>query len=103
MNLPLFAYLDLETTGSDSSSDRITEIAILRVNNGEILERWETLVNPGLLIPDHIEMLTGITNQMVAQKPQIEELIPNILRLLEGCTIVAHNARFDVGFLKKIF
>ncbi len=103
MNYPLLAFLDLETTGSNPLIDRITEIAILRVKNGEILESWETLVNPETSIPSHIQDLTGITNEMVSGKPTIIQIIPDILRLLQASAIVAHNAKFDVSFMKMLF
>lgn len=91
--------IDLETTGADPVGDRITEIAILRIEGGEIVARWESLVNPQRSIPDMIVRLIGITDAMVANAPAFAELVPQVRRLLDGAVFVAHNARFDYGFI----
>ncbi len=95
------AIIDLETTGIDAQRDRITEIAVLRVENGQVVRRWESLVNPECPIPPEIQALTGISNDMVRNAPKFAELIPDLLPLLEGAVFVAHNARFDYGFIKN--
>src|SRR6185503_15442680 len=102
LDAPL-AIVDLETTGSDPSADRITEIAVLEVEGFEISSHWSTLVNPGGSIPGVIQALTGITNEMVAAAPRFAELAAELHARLQGRVFVAHNARFDYGFLRREF
>jgi DNA polymerase-3 subunit epsilon len=102
LDAPL-AIVDLETTGSDPSSDRITEIAVLEVERFEVAAHWSTLVNPGGSIPGVIQALTGITNEMVATAPRFADLAAGLLERLQGRVFVAHNARFDYGFLRREF
>ncbi len=83
--------------------DRITEIAVLRVVDGELVERWSSLVNPGIPIPGNIQSLVGITDEMVAGAPAFPALAAELRRLLDDCVFVAHNARFDYGFIKNEF
>ena len=97
--LPCYVMLDLETTGGSATQDRITEIAMVRVENGTVAARWSSLVNPGQPIPPFIESLTGIDDTMVAQAPRFAELLPQVKTLLQGAVLVAHNVRFDHGFL----
>src|SRR4051812_42038756 len=97
------AIVDLETTGTRPASDRITEIAILEVNGLELVSRWSTLVNPGSSIPSPIQALTGITNELVAAAPKFGELAEALYEKLAGRIFVAHNARFDYGFLRREF
>lgn len=99
--LPCYVVLDLETTGGSPVHDRITEIAAVRIENGHEVARWSSLVNPGTTISMFIERLTGISNQMVRQAPAFAELAPHLLELLDGAVLVAHNARFDHGFLQN--
>jgi DNA polymerase-3 subunit epsilon len=101
--LPSYVLLDLETTGGNPVADRITEIAAVRVEEGREVARWSTLVNPGTRIPAFIESLTGIRNAMVEDAPAFEVVAPRLLELLDGAVLVAHNARFDHGFLKNAF
>ncbi len=96
-----YAFVDLETTGCNPVRDRITEVAIVSVRDGQITERWEHLVDPGVPIPESIQALTGIDNQMVQGQPRIERLAEEIHQRLDGVTFVAHNARFDHGFLRN--
>ncbi|HSD60240.1 MAG TPA: exonuclease domain-containing protein, partial [Burkholderiales bacterium] len=96
-------FLDLETTGASASHDRITEIGMLEVERGRLLREWSSLVNPETLIPPAIEALTGISNDMVRDAPTFAELAPELLERLEGKLLVAHNARFDYGFLRNEF
>ena len=96
-------FLDVETTGATANRDRITEIGLVEVNGGTVIEEWSTLVNPGLRIPPEIEALTGITNAMVAEAPSFESLSTELHRRLQGKLLVAHNARFDYGFLRNEF
>lgn len=97
--LPCYVLLDLETTGGNPLNCRITEIAAVRVENGQEVARWSTLVNPGTVIPPLIQSLTGISNTMVADAPTFDEVGATLLKLLEGAVLVAHNVRFDHGFL----
>jgi DNA polymerase-3 subunit epsilon len=97
------AIVDLETTGTRPASDRISEIAILEVNGLQLASRWSTLVNPGASIPSAIQALTGITNDMVAAAPTFAELAEALYQKLAGRVFVAHNARFDYGFLRREF
>jgi DNA polymerase-3 subunit epsilon len=97
------AIVDLETTGAHPAWDRITEIAVLEVEAGEVTAEWSTLVNPGAPIPAAIQALTGITNAMVADAPQFAELAEDLHARLAGRVFVAHNARFDYGFLRSAF
>ncbi len=96
-----FCVVDLETTGgSASGGSMITEIGAVKVRGGEMLGEFQTLVNPHTEIPAFIAVLTGISNSMVADSPPIESALPAFLEFAAGCVLVAHNAPFDVGFLK---
>ncbi|MFC7330375.1 DEDD exonuclease domain-containing protein [Marinactinospora rubrisoli] len=100
-----FVVVDLETTGSRADGAGITEIGAVRVRGGEVLGEFGTLVNPGVPIPPFITLLTGITQAMVAPAPRIEQVLPAFLEfagLDRGTVLVAHNAPFDVGFLKAV-
>ena len=105
MNLlaPAVAFVDLETTGTSATGDRVTEVAIVRVVEGELVEEWSTLVDPERSIPPDIQVLTGITNDMVRGAPTFADIRHEVLGRLEGHLFVAHNARFDYGFLKNEF
>ena len=93
--------VDLETTGgSASAGSSITEIGAVKVRGGEVLGEFQTLVRPSEPIPPFISVLTGITNAMVAGAPRIEAALPAFLEFAQGTVLVAHNAPFDVGFLK---
>ena len=102
LDAPL-AIVDLETTGAHPAWDRVTEIAVVEVMDGEVVSEWSTLVNPGTSIPPAIQALTGITNAMVADAPDFEVLAAGLYERLEGRIFVAHNARFDYGFLRHAF
>jgi len=97
--LPCYVLLDLETTGGNPVHDRITEIAAVRVEQGVEVARWSTLLNPGVPVSNFIERLTGISNAMVASAPRFSEVVPELLALLDDAVLVAHNVRFDHGFL----
>lgn len=97
--LPCYVLLDLETTGGNPVHDRITEIAAVRIENGHEVARWSTLVNPGCSISPFIQRLTGISNAMVRSAPGFEAVAARLLELLDGAVLVAHNVRFDHGFL----
>jgi DNA polymerase-3 subunit epsilon len=96
------AFVDLETTGMTARGDRVTEVGIVRVEDGRITE-WSSLVNPECSIPPAIQALTGITNAMVADAPRFVHIAREVAARIAGCVFVAHNARFDYGFLKHEF
>jgi len=96
-----FCVVDLETTGgSPDQGCMITEIGAVKVRGGEVLGEFQTLVNPHTQIPAFIAVLTGISNSMVADAPSIDSALPAFLEFAAGSVLVAHNAPFDVGFLK---
>ena len=97
--LPCFVVIDLETTGGNAQQDRITEIAAVRVEHGVEVARWSSLVNPGVRIPPYIQSLTGISDAMVQDAPYFEDVASRLLELLDGAVFVAHNVRFDHGFV----
>lgn len=101
MKFPL-AFVDLETTGATALSDRITEVGIVEVSEDGVSE-WSCLVNPQTRISDFIVHLTGISNEMVADAPRFAEIAEELLSRLQGRLFIAHNARFDYGFLKAEF
>ena len=94
-----FCVVDLETTGTSSSVGGITEIGAVKYRGGEEVSRFGTLINPGQPIPANIVMLTGISSSMVADAPRIEDVLEMFLDFVQGTVLVAHNARFDIGFL----
>lgn len=96
-----FVVVDLETTGGSSTDDRITEIGAVKIRGGQVLGEFATLVDPGRSIPPQIVALTGITSAMVYDAPPIEEVLPAFAEFARGSLLVAHNARFDMGFLRK--
>jgi len=102
MSFPALAFVDLETTGATATTDRITEIGIVEVDEEGVRE-WSCLVNPGTPISGFIERLTGISNAMVANAPPFEDVAEEVKARLEGRLFIAHNARFDYGFLKNEF
>ncbi|AXS81465.1 ethanolamine utilization protein [Dechloromonas sp. HYN0024] len=97
------AFVDLETTGATATHDRITEIGIVEVDADGSVREWQQLVNPGMPIPPFIEQLTGISNDMVADAPPFAAVACEAMKRLEGRLFIAHNARFDYGFLKSEF
>lgn len=101
--LPSYVFLDLETTGATPLRDRITEIALIRFENGVEVSRWQTLINPETSIPFFIQQLTGITNEMVANAPTFKQVASELIHYLQDTVLCAHNVRFDHGFLKSEF
>jgi len=95
-----FVVVDLETTGGSPTDSAITEIGAVKVRGGEVLGEFQTLVDPGAEIPPYISVLTGITSSMVAAAPRIGTVLPAFLEFARGAVLVAHNAPFDIGFLK---
>ena len=96
------AFVDLETTGGTATHDRITEVGMVLIDEDGVRE-WSSLVNPEARIPPFIETLTGISQAMVEDAPTFAELADRIHAELEGRLFIAHNARFDHGFLKNAF
>ena len=94
-----FCVIDLETTGGSSEFEAITEIGAVKYRGGEEVGRFATLVNPQRAIPPFITVLTGITDTMVASAPTIDETLEPLLEFIGDSVLVAHNARFDVGFV----
>ncbi|MCR4434597.1 MAG: PolC-type DNA polymerase III [Clostridiales bacterium] len=95
-----FVVLDIETTGLNYDRDRITEIGAVKVKGGKITGEFSSLVNPQIPIPSFIVKLTGITDDMVREAPTIEEVLPGFIEFLGNSAVVAHNAPFDMGFIK---
>ncbi|HEY7886215.1 MAG TPA: exonuclease domain-containing protein, partial [Cellvibrionaceae bacterium] len=96
------AIVDIETTGGSVTRDRITEIGVVEVDDQGVRE-WSTLINPQMPIPRSIQGLTGITDDMVADAPRFEQVAKEIVQRLEGKIFVAHNVRFDYGFIRNAF
>lgn len=99
----LFSVVDVETTGLSAHRDRVTEIAVVQVRNGQIVHTYTTLINPECDIPPFVQQMTGITPSMVQGAPKFSQVRADIDRLLRGTVLVAHNARFDQGFLTAEF
>ncbi len=100
--IPEMVFVDLETTGATATRDRITEIGIVHVSARGV-ERFNQLIHPQARIPDFIARLTGITDEMVADAPTFEAVAGDLIDRLTGKLFIAHNARFDYGFLKNEF
>ena len=98
--LPDLTFLDIETTGGSHVNDRITEVALIKIEQGEIIVKWETLINPDIPIPRNITGLTGISDEMVKHAPAFEDIAGDLYSHLEGTVVEPHNVRFDYGFLK---
>ena len=96
-----FVVFDLETTGLSRFADKITEIGAVRVKNGEITEEFNEFVNPEQLIPEKVIELTGITNEMVMDKPKIDEILPKFLDFAGDAILVGQNSDFDIGFVRE--
>ncbi len=103
MLIPRFAIIDVETTGGRAARDKITEIAIVLHDGSQVIDTFETLLNPECQIPGFISQLTGITNDMVAEAPRFWEVARTIVEMTEGAIFVAHNARFDYSFIREEF
>jgi DNA polymerase-3 subunit epsilon len=95
-----FVTVDLETTGGSPRTSAITEIGAVKTRGGEVVGEFQTLVDPGMPIPPMIVALTGITDAMVMSAPRIGEVLPSFLEFAGDAVLVAHNAPFDMGFLK---
>jgi DNA polymerase-3 subunit epsilon/ATP-dependent DNA helicase DinG len=96
-----FVALDLETTGVNPERDAIIEIGAIKFADGEVVEEYTTLVNPGRAIPFEITMLTGICDRDVLDKPRFEQVAGPVMRFAGGLPIVGHNVAFDLGFVRQ--
>ena len=96
-----YCVLDLETTGFSAVNEKITEVGIMKVKNGEVIDEFSCFVNPEKHIPERVTEVTNITDEMVKDAETIDKVFPKILEFLGDSVIVAHNAGFDVGFLKQ--
>ena len=96
-----YVVFDLETTGFSPIKDKIIEIGAVKVEHGEITEKFSTFVNPKIPIPFQITQLTSITDQMVMDAPDIENVLPHFLEFIGDAALVAHNASFDVSFIEQ--
>ena len=96
-----YVVFDLETTGFSPEANRIIEIGAVKVQNGAIVDKFSTFVNPEVPIPFRIEQLTSINDSMVIDAPVIADILPEFMKFCEGCVMVAHNADFDMSFIKK--
>ena len=96
-----YVVFDLETTGFSSVKDKIIEIGAVKVENGEITDKYSTFVNPKIPIPFRITQLTSITDEMVMESPEIETILPQFLKFVGDAVLVAHNASFDVSFIEE--
>ena len=99
----MFAVIDIETTGGSYKYERIIEIAIVIHDGEKIVDSFESLINPEILIPLHITRLTGISNEMVKNAPKFFEVAKKIVEMTEDKIFVAHNVNFDYSFIKKEF
>ena len=97
-----FVVFDFETTGLDSENDKIIEIGALKIQGGAVVEEFSYLINPGQPIPQRSTYINGITDEMVADAPSLEQVLPDFLNFLTGGVLVAHNADFDLPFLKRV-
>ena len=96
-----YCVLDLETTGFSAKTEKITEVGIMKLKNGEVIDSFSCFVNPEKHIPQRVSEVTHITDEMVADSETIDKVFPKILEFIEGSVLVAHNAPFDIGFLKQ--
>jgi DNA polymerase III subunit epsilon len=99
----MYAIIDIETTGGNPRTDKITEIAVLLHNGNQVVSEFSTLINPECRIPYHISALTGITNEMVAGAPKFFEVARQLVEITENAVFVAHNVSFDYGFVRHEF
>ncbi len=95
-----YCVFDLETTGISHITEKITEIGIIKIKNGEIIDTFETFVNPEKPIPEEVVNVTHITDDMVKDSPTIDKIMPKVLEFMGNSVLVAHNADFDIGYMK---
>lgn len=95
-----YCVFDLETTGISHITEKITEIGIIKIKNGEVIDTFETFVNPEKPIPEEVVNVTHITDDMVKNSPTIDKIMPKVLEFMGDSVLVAHNADFDIGYMK---
>lgn len=103
-DLPLsqkFVVFDIETTGLSPTGDKITEIGAVKLSDGKIVDTFSALINPEKKLSPKIVELTGITDEMLSDKPKIEEVLPQFMKFIDGAMLVAHNSDFDTGFIRQ--
>jgi DNA polymerase-3 subunit epsilon len=96
-----YVVVDVETTGGKQPQHRITEIGAVKMINGEIVDKWSSLINPQRNISSFITKLTGISNDMVTDAPLFSEVADSLTGFMQNCIFVAHNVNFDYGFIKQ--
>ena len=97
-----FCVFDLETTGFSAVTEKVTEIGIMKLKNGEVIDEFSCFVNPEKHIPERVTEVTNITDEMVKDAETIDKVFPKVLEFIKGSILVAHNAGFDTGFFKQI-
>ena len=101
LNDATYVCFDLESTGLSIKYDKITEFGAVKIKNGLVIDRLDILINPEMEIPENVEKLTNITNEMVKDKPTIKEVLPQILEFFGDSVIIAHNFEFDYNMIKE--
>jgi DNA polymerase III epsilon subunit-like protein len=102
MGTERYAVVDVETTGFSPAGDRIVEVACVSIDGNAIVDRWSSLVNPGMPIPSRATEIHGITNRMVSRAPALDDVAWELLRRTQGRLVAAHYAQFDLSFLRRI-
>ena len=103
LNEKNYTIVDVETTGGSPYFNRVIEIGIIRIEHGELVREYQTLINPGRPIPEFITKMTGISDAAVSRSPLFEDIADELIDLFEGSIFVAHNSSFDYGFIKEEF
>ncbi|MCS7181158.1 MAG: 3'-5' exonuclease, partial [bacterium] len=101
--IPEIIVLDTETTGLNPEEDRICEIALLRIREGEIVEKFATLINPEIKIPTEVSFISKILDDDLKNAPLFCSIVDKVNEIIKGKIILCHNADFDISFLKKEF
>ncbi|NLD16025.1 MAG: PolC-type DNA polymerase III [Tissierellia bacterium] len=102
-SLDSFVIFDVETTGFSAKNDKIIEIGAIKIQNGEIIDSFNILINPKEPLKDEIIALTGITDSMLVNQPEINEVVDDFNKFISNSILVAHNASFDISFIKNSF
>lgn len=96
-----YVIFDLETTGLDSTKDKIIEIGALKYKNSKLVAEFSVLINPEVKVPEVITKITGLTDNDLQNKKTIREVLPEFLEFIEDLTLIAHNSEFDLGFIEE--
>ena len=97
----MYAIIDIETTGGHATQNRITEISVFIHDGERVVNHFETLIHPEMLIPPYIQAFTGISNEMVANAPKFSSIAEKLYELLKDNIFIAHNVNFDHSFIKN--